>query len=97
MRTPTTPTMPTTPSDADAGDDADAEHASPSSDTADAAGTSDAKPGTSQVTVVPGVPRYHEPNCILIRFMPDDDVQKMTIPEAKDAGCTPCAACQPEG
>ena len=65
--------------------------------TSDDAGASGAKPGTSQVTVVPGVPRYHEANCILIRFMPDDDVQRMTIPEAKDAGCTPCAACLPEG
>ena len=48
------------------------------------------------VTVVPGVPRYHEPNCILIRFMPEDDVQQKSIPEAKAAKCTPCAACQPE-
>jgi hypothetical protein len=28
-----------------------------------------------QVTVVPGVPRYHTDNCILIRFMDDDNVQ----------------------
>ena len=82
---------------ASAKDDAEDE---PADDTAGASGTSGAsrtRAGTSQVTVVPGVPRYHEPNCILIRFMPDDDVQKMTIPEAKDAGCTPCAACEPEG
>jgi hypothetical protein len=49
------------------------------------------------VTVVPGVPRYHEPNCILIRFMDEDDVQKRSIPEAKAAKCTPCVACQPPG
>ena len=48
------------------------------------------------VTVVPGVPRYHEPDCILIRFMPEGDVQSKSIPEAKAAKCTPCAACQPE-
>jgi hypothetical protein len=48
-----------------------------------------------QVTVVPGVPRYHTDNCILIRFMDDDDVQQMSLMAAKDAGCTPCGACQP--
>ena len=52
--------------------------------------------GTKMVTVVPGVPRYHEPDCILIRFMPEGDVQTKSIPEAKAAKCTPCAACQPE-
>ena len=51
-------------------------------------------PVTGQVTVVPGVPRYHEENCILIRFMADGDVQRMTVPEAEKAGCTPCRACQ---
>ena len=51
---------------------------------------------SKQVTVVPGVPRYHEANCILIRFMADDDVQKMTVHEAAEAGCTPCRACQPD-
>jgi len=25
--------------------------------------------------------------------MEEDDIQKLTIPEAEDAGCTPCAAC----
>jgi hypothetical protein len=52
--------------------------------------------GTKMVTVVPGVPRYHEPDCILIRFMPEKDVQTKSIPEAKAAKCTPCVACQPE-
>jgi hypothetical protein len=51
--------------------------------------------GTGQVTVVPGVPRYHDGDCILIRFMADEDVQQMTVSEAKKAGCTPCRACQP--
>jgi len=49
------------------------------------------------VTVIPGVPRYHDPDCILIRFMDDDDIARKSIPEAKAANCTPCAACQPEG
>jgi hypothetical protein len=52
--------------------------------------------GAQEVTVVPGVPRYHDPNCILIRFMPADDVQRMSVSEAEKAGCTPCRACQSE-
>jgi hypothetical protein len=51
--------------------------------------------GSGQVTVVPGVPRYHKQNCILIRFMADEDMQKMTAREAAETGCTPCRACQP--
>jgi len=27
--------------------------------------------------------------------MADDDVQKMTVRQATEAGCTPCKACQP--
>ena len=53
--------------------------------------------GTALVAVVRGVPRYHEADCVLIRFMPEGDVQKLTIPQAREEGCTPCAACQPEG
>jgi len=49
------------------------------------------------VTVIPGVPRYHDPDCILIRFMDDEDIARKSIHEAKAANCTPCAACQPEG
>jgi hypothetical protein len=55
-----------------------------------------AAPGTGLVTVVPGVPRYHRPDCVLIRFMPEGDVQQLPVTEAREAGCTPCAACQPE-
>jgi hypothetical protein len=60
------------------------------------AGDTRAASAAREVTVVPGVPRYHDPNCILIRFMPDDDVHRMTVPEAEKAGCTPCSACQAE-
>jgi hypothetical protein len=49
-----------------------------------------------QVTVVPGVPRYHNAQCILIRFMGEDDLNRMTLGEARQAGCTPCRACQPD-
>ena len=49
-----------------------------------------------EVTVVPGVPRYHNPHCLLIRFMGEDDLEKMTLGEARQAGCTPCRACLPD-
>jgi hypothetical protein len=49
------------------------------------------------VTVVPGVPRYHRAECILIRFMGEDDLERMPLEAAKEAGCTPCRACQPDG
>jgi len=53
--------------------------------------------GARLVTVIPGVPRYHDPDCILIRFMDEEDIDRKSIPEAKAANCTPCAACQPAG
>jgi len=49
-----------------------------------------------EVTVVPGVPRYHHPHCLLIRFMGEDDLDKMTLGAARQAGCTPCRACLPD-
>jgi hypothetical protein len=67
-------------------------------------GTADEPPSAGQaepaqaavmVTVLPGVPRYHQPDCVLIRFMSDDDIQRLTVAQAKADGCTPCAACQP--
>jgi nicotinate-nucleotide--dimethylbenzimidazole phosphoribosyltransferase len=49
-----------------------------------------------EVTVVPGVPRYHNAQCILIRFMGEGDLEKMTLADARKAGCTPCRACLPD-
>jgi cytoskeletal protein RodZ len=49
-----------------------------------------------EVTVVPGVPRYHNASCILIRFMGDSDLDKTTLAAARGAGCTPCRACLPD-
>jgi hypothetical protein len=49
-----------------------------------------------EVTVVPGVPRYHNPHCLLIRFMGQDDLDKMTLGAARKIGCTPCRACLPD-
>ncbi len=57
----------------------------------------EAEPADQAVTVVPGVPRYHRSDCILIRFMGDNDLQKMPAEAAREAGCTPCRACQPDG
>jgi len=91
--------------DVDGADETDSSDAAPEPVTASEIGddAEDEPPGGTKqgsgaklVTVVPGVPRYHEPNCILIRFMPEDDVQTKSIPEAKAINCTPCAACQPE-
>jgi hypothetical protein len=49
-----------------------------------------------EVSVVPGVPRYHDAHCILIRFMSEDGLETMTLAAARDSGCTPCRACQPD-
>ena len=62
-----------------------------------AAPPADPAPGAGLVSVIRGVPRYHDAECVLIRFMPEGDIQKLSIPQAKELGCTPCAACQPEG
>jgi hypothetical protein len=62
-----------------------------------AATTADPALGAGLVSVIRGVPRYHDAECVLIRFMPEGDIQKLSIPQAKELGCTPCAACQPEG
>jgi len=62
-----------------------------------AAEPAESTPGTGLVTVIRGVPRFHQEDCVLIRFMPEGDTQKLPVAEAREAGCTPCAACQPEG
>jgi hypothetical protein len=49
-----------------------------------------------EVTVVPGVPRYHNAHCILIRFMGENDLEKTTLGAARESGCTPCRACLPD-
>jgi hypothetical protein len=53
-------------------------------------------PETGRVIVVSGVPRYHRPGCILIRFLGQDDVQSTTREAAEASGCVPCRACQPD-
>jgi hypothetical protein len=68
--------------------------ADPPAEKAEAA--ADAGPGAGLVVVIPGVPRYHKSDCVLIRFMPEGDSQQLLIAQAREAGCTPCTACQPE-
>ncbi|HEX7161181.1 MAG TPA: hypothetical protein VF223_08080 [Trebonia sp.] len=106
-----TPEEPTPGSDADHEADPADETAEPEADL-DAASEPDAEAaaepedepaavpapdGAALVAVVRGVPRYHKPDCVLIRFMPEGDLQKLTVPQAKADGCTPCTACQPTG
>lgn len=43
-----------------------------------------------------GMPRYHRRDCILIRFLKDEDLETMSRQEAQDANCFPCKACQPD-
>ncbi len=52
--------------------------------------------GSSQVTVVPGIARYHRTQCILIRFLGSDDLETMTREAAENAALAPCRACQPD-
>jgi hypothetical protein len=49
-----------------------------------------------EVTIVPGVARYHRRGCILIRFLSDGDLETMTRREAEATGSVPCKACQPD-
>jgi hypothetical protein len=57
----------------------------------------DTQSADQPVTVVPGVPRYHRSDCILIRFMGGSDLQEMPVEAAKKNGCTPCRACHTDG
>ena len=53
-------------------------------------------PQPAPVIVVSGVPRYHRPGCILIRFLGQNDVESTTPAAAEASGCVPCRACQPD-
>lgn len=84
--------------DRDADSEPGAEAASESEDESeDELAATPTPDGAALVAVVRGVPRYHKPDCVLIRFMPEGDLQKLTVPQAKEDGCTPCTACQPAG
>jgi hypothetical protein len=62
--------------------------------TADEGSPSAPAPDT-EVTVVPGIARYHRPNCILIRFLGEDDLERMSRADAEAAGSVACRACRP--
>jgi len=81
------------PAAEDAGADAPAAPgtAAPASD-----GDGPPAPGRVDVTVVPGVARYHRSECILIRFLGAGDLEIMTRQEAEEAKFVPCRACQPD-
>jgi len=49
-----------------------------------------------QVSVVPGITRYHRGDCLLIRFLSADDLEVMTKSAASEGGCVPCKACKPD-
>lgn len=49
-----------------------------------------------QVSVVPGIARYHTADCILIRFLSPEDLETLSLAEAEASGCVPCRACRPE-
>ncbi len=48
------------------------------------------------VSVVPGIARYHKADCILIRFLSEDDLEVTTRRDAEAAGSAPCRACRPD-
>jgi hypothetical protein len=50
----------------------------------------------TEVTVVPGITRYHRGECILIRFLGPEDLETMTMQAAEATSYTPCRACRPE-
>jgi hypothetical protein len=78
---------------APAGPPAEAE---PAEDEHAAGGGGDAGAPAAEVTIVPGIARYHRSECILIRFLGPEDLETMTRQAAEDAGCVPCKACRPE-
>jgi hypothetical protein len=82
---------------ADAGEAAAAEEAGDAGHSGAAGSDADgSSPLDDQVTVVPGVPRYHRRGCILIRFLSDGDLEISTRSAAEAAGLVPCKACQPD-
>ncbi len=58
-------------------------------------GVHDSTQAVVQVLVVPGIARFHQTDCILIRFLGEDDLQRMSREEAVAAGCAACRACRP--
>ena len=77
-------------------DGAKAEDGAEGGEAAGQAADDDATPLDADVTIVPGVARYHRRGCILIRFLGDGDLETMTRSEAEATELVPCKACQPD-
>jgi hypothetical protein len=80
----------------DAGPEAQNE---PPAGTATGSATRDGHPARgldTEVTVVPGITRYHRSQCILIRFLGPEDLETMTLQAAEMASYIPCKACRPD-
>jgi hypothetical protein len=65
-------------------------------DSGNGAGAHGLRDRNAQVTVVPGITRYHRGQCILIRFLGPEDLETMTLQAAEMASYVPCKACLPE-
>lgn len=48
------------------------------------------------VRIVPGITRYHKEDCLLIRFLAEDDLEVMSLKSANDEGYFACKACKPD-
>jgi len=48
------------------------------------------------VRIVPGITRYHKEDCLLIRFLAEDDLEVMSLKSASDEGYFACKACKPD-
>ena len=85
---------------AEAADEVAGPAGAPASASTDGEDSADAEPSASgddmQVSVVPGITRYHRGNCQLIRFLSVDDLDLMTKRAATESGCVPCKACKPD-
>ncbi len=61
---------------------------------AKAAGGADGS--STMVRIVPGITRYHKEDCLLIRFLAEDDLEVMSLKSANDEGYFACKACKPD-
>jgi hypothetical protein len=75
---------------------AEEDGAEPDMAKADGGAEADGTPLDAEVTIVPGVARYHRRGCILIRFLSDGDLETTTRGAAEATALVPCKACQPD-
>ena len=55
-----------------------------------------AEPTGESVRVVPGIARYHNADCLLIRFLADEDLEIISRATAAAEGYMACKACKPD-